>query len=80
MWDHANDWYCQRVDSCISEMQHKDDIKKNTHTDQYWNTVKIEEMTTNHIKNTIKFFQIYDYSDRLYKELERRWVFWKIVK
>lgn len=80
---HADDAIDMAIDYMIAESEHNIRIEnwnKWIHTDQFKKEYKIKDMTNNHIKNTIKFFEIYDTSHNLYKELNNRWINWRIIK
>ena len=80
MWEMAWESESMAIDEMIAESERKEDLKNWTHTMQNWNKIKIKDMKTEHIKNVIKYFLIYDQSNRFYNELRSRGVNWRIIQ
>lgn len=75
MWEMAELISDLAMDEMIAKSKHKDLEKmwENwKHKDQYGRVYNISDMTTSHIKNTIRYFNIKDFKNGLYIELSKR--------
>ena len=80
---HSDDAIADAIDSMIIKQQHEDMIAKwndNIHIDENLREKPFKELSIHHIKNIIKYFEIYNTEHPLYNELHKRGIYWKIIK
>ena len=75
MWEMAEYFADLAMDEMVAESQYND-LKKMwqdwKHKDKHGRIYNISDMTTSHIKNTIRYFDIKDFKNGLYIELSKR--------